>query len=72
MLVGTIAVIVGCALIIFRKPFVRYSVGYQIWAFRMPFGKRVISLGYWLVPIFGLTVVIAGILILLGVFKVKS
>ena len=71
VIVGLVTIIVGCALIIFRKPFVKYGVGYQVWAFRMPFGERTMNLGYWLVPIFGLAVIIAGILILIGIFKVK-
>lgn len=71
LITGLITIAVGCALIIFRKPFVEISVGFQIFAFRMPFGKRTIQLGYFLIPLFGLVVVLAGVFILLGLFKVR-
>lgn len=71
LLVGLIIIVIGSGLIYFRKPFVDICVGYQIWAFHMPFGRRTLQLNYILVPIFGAIVIIVGILTVIGVLKVK-
>lgn len=58
-------IIVGAALIIFRRQFSRYSVDWQnkMWGFH--FGKKVVDIGTWLLPLIGLAAVIDGILALL-------
>ncbi len=66
---GAALVAIGCALIIFRKPFTKISVGFQNSVFHFHFGEKDIMLGYWLVPIFGLVFIVGGILVLLGIAK---
>lgn len=66
---GAILIILGYALIVFRKPYSEAVIDFQIRAFHMPFGKREVKISIALAWVIGIVVIAAGILALLGVTK---
>lgn len=71
IVIGLVVIAAGIILVIFRKPFVEYTVTIQVASLQTPLGRKLVNIGYWLVPLFGLLVAIIGLLILASFFKVK-
>jgi len=63
---GIASIVIGCALIIFRKWFARESVEAKNWMFGLHFGERTIGIGYWFISLMGLAFIVSGILLLFG------
>lgn len=62
-------IVAGCALILFREPFADSVVGFQIWSFHMPFGKREVKITRLLAIVMGVIAIMSGLLGLFGILK---
>lgn len=65
IIIGLVAIAVGCAIIIFRKKFVRYGVSFQNKMFGFHFGEREIKAGDRSAPVIGLAFIALGTFTLL-------
>ena len=71
IIVGIVTISAGLYCILNRKKFSREIVADQNKYFGFHFGEKEIKRGYRFLPIFGVLLIILGILILIGIFKFK-
>lgn len=67
VILGSITIIIGCIIIIFRDRFVCSSIEFQNRAFGFHFGEKEIKAGKRSAPIIGVAFIIMGVLTLVGV-----
>ncbi len=68
---GVVLIVLGSSLVIFRELFAEIVIGFQIWSFHMPFGKREVDASKVVAILVGLSFISIGILTMLGKLKWK-
>ena len=68
----TLPIVVGCILIIFRRRFARYAIGFQNEMWGLHFGEDMVRIGGWIVSVVGLGIIWTGIQALLNGAKTNT
>ncbi len=69
IIIGTIMVVAGVGLIIFREKFAQEAVSFQNKAFGFRFGQRTIDIGKLAIIPFSMIIIFWGILTLAGIWQ---